>query len=54
MAVWGGLTDSWEKKRSKSQRRKVKINPSEHSVPKNFNERLERLPKGSMQRNRGK
>ena len=27
MAVWGGLTNSYEKKRSKKQRRKVKIYP---------------------------
>ena len=29
MAVWGGLTNSWEKKRSKKQRRKGKIYPFE-------------------------
>ena len=29
MAVWGGLTDSCEKKRSEKQRRKGKIYPSE-------------------------
>ena len=29
MAVWGGLTNSCEKKRSKKQRRKGKINPFE-------------------------
>ena len=31
MVVWGGLTSSWEKKRSKRQRRKGKICPSECS-----------------------
>ena len=34
MAVWGGLTNSCEKKRSKKQRRKGKIYPSECRVPK--------------------
>ena len=34
MAVWGALTNSWEKKRSKKQRRKGKIYPFEHRVPK--------------------
>ena len=35
MAVWGGLTNSWEKKRSEKQRRKGKIYPFECKVPKN-------------------
>ena len=35
MVVWGGLTNSWEKKWSERQRRKGKINPSECRVPKN-------------------
>ena len=39
MAVWGGLTNSCEKKRSKKQRRKGKIYPSECRVPKNSKER---------------
>ena len=39
MAVWGGLTNSCEKKRSKKQRRKGKINPFECRVPKNCKER---------------
>ena len=39
MAVWGGLTNSYEKKRGKKQRRKGKIYPSERSVPKNSKER---------------
>ena len=34
MAVWGGLTNSCEKKRSKKQRRKGKISTSECRVPK--------------------
>ena len=34
MAVWGGLTNSCEKKRSENQRRKGKIYPSERGVPK--------------------
>ena len=39
MVVWGGLTNSWEKKRSKKQRRKGKILPFECRVPKNSKER---------------
>ena len=35
MAVWGGLINSCEKKRSERQRRKGKIYPFECSVPKN-------------------
>ena len=35
MALWGGLTNSCEKKRSKKQRRKGKIEASECRVPKN-------------------
>ena len=34
MAVWGGLTNSCEKKRSEKQRRKGKIYPSECRVPR--------------------
>ena len=50
MAVWGGLTNSCEKKRSEKQRRKGKIYPFECRVPKNSKERQERLPQRSMQR----
>ena len=39
IVVWGGLTNSWEKKRSKRQKRKGKIQPSECRVPKNSKER---------------
>ena len=35
MAVWGGLTNSCEKKRSEKQRKKRKIYPSECRVRKN-------------------
>ena len=35
MAVYGGLTNSGEKNRSKKQRRKGKIYPFEYKVPKN-------------------
>ena len=35
MAIWGGLTNSCEKKRSEKQRRKGKIYPLECRVPKN-------------------
>ena len=38
MAVWGGLTNSCEKKRSEKQRRKGKIHPSECRVPKKSKE----------------
>ena len=39
MFVWGGLTNSCEKKRSEKQRRKGKIFPFECRVPKNSKER---------------
>ena len=39
MAVWGGLTNSCEKKRSKKQRRIGKIQASECRFPKNSKER---------------
>ena len=39
MAVWGGLTNSCGKKRRAKQRRKEKIYPFEHRVPKNSKER---------------
>ena len=39
MAVWGGLTNSCEKKRNEKQRRKGKIEASECRVPKNSKER---------------
>ena len=54
MAVWGGLTNSWEMKRSKRQRKKGKIYPSECGIPKNSEERSESLPQWSVQKNRGK
>ena len=38
MAVWGGLTNSCEKKRSEKQRRKGKTYPFECRVPKNSKE----------------
>ena len=38
MVVWGGLTNSWEKKRWGRQRRKGKIHPFECRVPKNSKE----------------
>ena len=37
--VWGGLTNSWKKKRSKRQRRKGKIYPTENRVSENSKER---------------
>ena len=41
MVVWGGLTNSWEKRKEKSerQRKKGKINPSECRVTNNSKER---------------
>ena len=39
MAVWGGLTNSCEKKGSEKQRRKGKIFPFECRIPKNSKER---------------
>ena len=39
MAVWGGLTNSCEKKRGEKQRRKGKIYPLECRVPKNSKKR---------------
>ena len=39
MAISGGLTNSYEKKRSEKQMRKGKINPFECRVPKNSKER---------------
>ena len=39
MSVWGGLTNSCEKKRGEKQRRKGKIYPFECRVPKNSKER---------------
>ena len=38
MAVWGGLTNSCDKKRSEKQRRKGKMYPFEWRVPKNSKE----------------
>ena len=39
MAVWGDLTNSCEKKRSRKQRRNGKIDPFECRVPKNSKDR---------------
>ena len=52
--VWGGLTNSCEKKRRERQRRKGTIYPFKCRVPKNSKERKEGFPQWSMQRNRGK
>ena len=54
MAVWGGLTNSCEKKGSKKEKRKGKIYPFECRVPKNSKERWDSLPQQTVQRNRGK
>ena len=42
MVVWGGLTNSWEKKKSERQRRKGNINPFEIRVLKNSQERFKK------------
>ena len=42
MAVWGGLTNSCEKKRSEKQRRKGKIYSFDCIVPKNSKERFKK------------
>ena len=39
MSVWGRLTNSCEKKRSKKQRRKGEIYPFEYRIPKDNKER---------------
>ena len=39
MVVWGGLINSYEKKRRERQRKKGKLYPSECRVPKNSKER---------------
>ena len=39
MAIWGGLTNSCEKKRGEKERRIGKIQVSESRVPKNSKER---------------
>ena len=39
MAVWGGVTNSCEKKRSEKTRRKGKIKAAECRVPKNSKKR---------------
>ena len=49
MVVWGGLTNTCEKKRSKMQRRKEKIYPFECRVPKNSQKSQESLPRWSVQ-----
>ena len=50
MVVWGGLAKSWEKKRSKRQRRKCTIYPIECRVPKNRKKKQESLPQWSVQK----
>ena len=52
MAVRGGLTNSYEKKRSEKQRRKGKIFPSECTAAKQGD--IRKTSKGKIQRNRRK
>ena len=53
MAVWGGLTNSCEKKRNERQRRKGKIHP-EYRIPKNSKEDNKVFLSEQFQRNREK
>ena len=39
VVVWGGLTNSWGKKRIERQRRNRKIYPTKCSVPENSKEK---------------
>ena len=53
MAVWGGLTNSYEKKRSERQRRKEKythLNAEFQKIARRYKKAFLRL----VQRNRGK
>ena len=43
LAVWGGFTNSFEKKRNVKQRRNGKIYPIKCRLPKNSKERKETL-----------
>ena len=52
--VWGGLINSWEKKRSEKQKKNEKIYPTECRVPENSKEKLENIHRWTMQRKRGK
>ena len=54
MAVWGGLTNSCEKKRSERQQRKGKIYPFECRVPKNRKGRKEKKRKRTKERSEQK
>jgi len=48
MVVWGGLTKSWEKKKSERQRRKWKIYPFECRATKNSKKRLKKKKKAFL------
>ena len=50
VAVWEGLTNSCEKKRSETQKTKGKVHTSKCRVPKNSKEREDSHPKSTMQR----
>ena len=54
MVVWGGVTNSCEKKRCDRQRTKGKIYSTKCRVPKKSKERPESPLKWTMQINRGK
>ena len=54
MAVWGGLTNSCEKKRSEKQRRKERYTRLNAGFQRIARRDKKAFLKGSMQRNRGK
>ena len=53
MIVWGGLTKAEKRREVKGKGEKERLYPSECRVPKNSKERIESLPKRTVQRNRG-
>ena len=46
VTVWGGFTNSWEKKRSEKQGKKGKTDPTECRVPENSKERWKAFLRG--------
>ena len=51
--VWGGLTETAEKRRAAEGRGKGRVNPSQRRAPKSSERTQESLPKRSAQRDRG-
>ena len=54
VVVWGGLTNSWGKKRSEKQGKKGRVYATKCRVIENSKERQEGLLQRTLQRNRGK